>query len=256
MSASAEEAVLRVGLESGNVPWSFNPERVVPFDRDPASALPQAPTPTPAQLRSLIGIDVDVARALARRMGMSVEFVQASWYDLESLLLQKQFDVILSAWTPSRRTPPAILASAPYYSWGLQLAVRAEDTKVRSFADLAGAPVGHIDDPAIQHTLGSLAGGARLEAYQAETQLFYDLRKGRLRGVVADSPYVRWRVTNDKGFRLVGEPLNELGYHLGVRAEDKALFSRVQAAVQDFVASPEAAAIRRKWESPLEQKAP
>jgi polar amino acid transport system substrate-binding protein len=246
--ASAEEGALRVGLESGNPPWSYNPERLVPFDRDPGPALPAAPPPTAAQLRSLTGIDVEIARALARRMGRTVQFVQAGWYDLESLLLAKRFDVILSAWTPTRKTPPGILASDPYYSWGLQLAVRAEDARIRSYADLAGLPVGHINDPAIQQTLASLS-SATLEGYQAETQLFHDLRKGVLSAVAADSPYVRWRVARDEGFRLVGEPLNRLGYHVGVRAEDKELFAKVQAAVRDFVASPEAAEIRRRWES-------
>lgn len=253
--ASAEDAVLRVGLESGNPPWSFNPERLVPFDRDPSRALPAAPAPTAAQLRALTGIDVDVARALARRMGMSVEFVQAGWYDLESLLLAKKFDVILSAWTPSRKTPATIVASAPYNSWGLQLAVRADDARIESYSDLAGLPVGHIKDPAIQQTLGSLS-TASLKGYEAETQLFYDLRTGVLRAVLADSPYVRWRVANDQGFRLVGEPLNRLGYHVGVRAEDKELFAKVQAAVQDFTASPEADAIRRRWESRSEATIP
>jgi len=254
-AAPAGEAVLRVGLEAGNPPWSFNPERLVPFDADPAAALPAAPPPTAAQLRSLTGIDVEVARALARRMGMGVEFVQAGWYDVESLLLKKQFDVILSAWTPSRKTPATIVASAPYYSWGLQLAARADDKAIRSYSDLAGQPVGHIKDPAIQQTLGSM-GSASLKGYEAETQLFHDLRAGRLRAVLADSPYVRWRVANDKGFRLVGESLNRLGYHVGVRAEDKELFGKVQNAVREFTASPEADQIRHKWESAAEGKTP
>jgi ABC-type amino acid transport substrate-binding protein len=175
--------------------------------------------------------------------------VQAGWYDLEKLLLARKFDVILSAWTPSRTTPREIVASDPYYSWGLQLAVRADDKKVRSYADLQGLPLGHIKDPAIQQTLGSLSAAA-LRGYQSETQLFHDLKVGALAAVVADSPYVRWRVANDTGFRLVGEPLTKLGYHVGVRAADKELFAAVQAAVTGFVASHDADEIRRHWESP------
>jgi ABC-type amino acid transport substrate-binding protein len=244
----AEGNVLHVGLESGNPPWSYNPERLVPFDKDPAQVLPAQP-PTAEQLQSLRGIDVDVARALASRMGQGVEFVQAGWYDLEKLLVAGKFDVILSAWTPSRTTPREIVASDPYYSWGLQLATRATDQKIRSYADLSGLPLGHIEDPAVQQTLGSLS-SASLKGYQSETQLFHDLRAGVLAAVVADSPYVRWRVANDTGFRVVGEPLNKLGYHVGVRAADKELFARVQAAVKSFVASPEAGEIRKRWESP------
>lgn len=244
----AQEKVLHVGMESGNPPWSFNPERLVSFDGDPAQVLP-APPATAAQLQSLRGIDVDVAKALARRMGMSVEFVQAGWYDLEKLLLAGKFDVILSAWTPSRTTPKEIVASDPYYSWGLQMAVRMEDKKIRSYADLAGLPLGHLKDPAVQQTLVSLS-SANLKGYQSEAQLFHDLKSGSLAAVVADSPYVRWRVANDRSFRVVGEPLNKLGYHVGVRASDTALFTSVQAAVRGFLASSDADEIRKHWESP------
>ena len=40
-----------------------------------------------------------------------------------------------------------------------------------------------------------------------------------------------------------------------VRAADKDLFAKVQEAVKDFTGSPEAAAIRQKWESPMDPKA-
>ena len=47
----------------------------------------------------------------------------------------------------------------------------------------------------------------------------------------------------------MGEPLNHLGYHVGVRASDKALFGRVQQAVTGFAGSDEAQEIRHRWET-------
>jgi len=48
----------------------------------------------------------------------------------------------------------------------------------------------------------------------------------------------------------VGEPLNRLGYHVGIRKADTALLGQVGAAVKDIVASGESERIRRKWEGP------
>ena len=45
------------------------------------------------------------------------------------------------------------------------------------------------------------------------------------------------------------EPLNQLGYCVGVRAGDKSLLERLQSAVHAFVASPEATRLKHKWES-------
>jgi ABC-type amino acid transport substrate-binding protein len=48
---------------------------------------------------------------------------------------------------------------------------------------------------------------------------------------------------------VVGEPLNKLGYHVGVRREDAALLARVQAAVKALVDSGEIEKIRKRWEA-------
>jgi ABC-type amino acid transport substrate-binding protein len=57
-------------------------------------------------------------------------------------------------------------------------------------------------------------------------------------------------VAGDSTLRAVGEPLNHLGYHVGVRSEDADLLARVQAAVKAMAADGETDAIRRKWEAP------
>ena len=78
--------------------------------------------------------------------------------------------------------------------------------------------------------------------------LFADLKNAVVDAVVYDSPYVYWRVANDSALRAVGEPLNKLGYHIGIRKADTALLGRMRVAVKDFVASGERERIRRKWE--------
>jgi polar amino acid transport system substrate-binding protein len=84
--------------------------------------------------------------------------------------------------------------------------------------------------------------------YGPHLALFNDLGAGGLDAVVFDSVYVRWRVMRDGAFRVVGEPLNRLAYHVGVRREDAALLSRVNSAIRDLRASAEMAQIRRHWE--------
>jgi hypothetical protein len=118
---------------------------------------------------------------------------------------------------------------------------------VRSYRDLAEITVGHYRDPAVERTLRSI-GAKNLLARDSPEALFEDLGTTAVGAVIFDSLYVRWRVANDPAFKVVGEPLNRLGYHVGVRKEDAQLFQRVQAAVNDLVGSSEIAQIRRKWE--------
>lgn len=242
-SARGEE-VLRVGMDTRSPPWSF-----VPGLDYSAESPEQAPQIGEAQLRKVTGIDVDSAQALGQRLGMTVRIVPVAWFDLENALVTKRIDAILNAWTPGRLTPATIVASDPYYEWGLIVAARTDDASIKSYADLSHATVGHFKSMVVERTLRSI-GAARFKVYDKQETLFDDLVAKKVDAIVYDSPYVRWRVSRDKTFRTVGEPLNRLGYHVGLRREDAALVAKVQAAVKAMVASGEREQIRKRWETP------
>lgn len=239
--ASPASPELRIGLAVDNPPWAYAPERLPQLlagESDP-------PPITPAQLRSLEGFEVDVARRLCRQIGMTARFVPTDWAALEQQLLEGRFDVILSAWTPSRKTPPDIVASEPYAAWGLVVTVRA-GSKVSTYADLAQAAlVGHYADPAVERTLRSL-GLAQTRSYDSEGPMFRDLKVGILDAVVHDSTYARWRVKADPALRIAGEPLNRMGYHVGLRRHDAELLAKIQAALEQV--GPELESLRARWE--------
>lgn len=239
---------VRVGLDPRSAPWAFLPG--YDYAQEDVRAPPKL---TADQLSRLAGLDIDVLHALEGRMGVRLEIVQTPWLDLEAGLLASRYDLILNAWTPSARTPDAIVATEPYYEWGLVVAARSADASIRSVGDLGDKRIGHVSDPSVLPALRALGAGvgARLVVVdQGGEELFARLGRGELDAIVFDSAFVRWRVGGDGRFRVVGEPLNHLGYHVGVRASDKALFEKAQAAIKGFVSSAEAREVRRKWEGP------
>jgi ABC-type amino acid transport substrate-binding protein len=241
-AGAAEPAVLKVGIDTRTPPWCYIPGLDYSKE-DPA----KDPTVSDTQVSKMIGLDVDVARALGKRLGTSISFVPTSWYGSEAGLLAKHFDLIVNGWTPGRKTPETIFASEPYCDWGLLIVVRADNKKIASYSDLAGTTVGHYQDTVAERTVRSLGAG-QLVPYESQERLFDDVKSGVLTAALFDSLYVRWRCANDPTFRAVGDPLNRLGYHVGVRKEDSALCRRVTEAVSGLVTSGEMAEIRRKWE--------
>ncbi len=240
--AAGEE--LRVGMDTRTPPWSF-----VPGGDYSTDDLTRDPTLAEAQLKSVQGIDVDVARKLAGRLGKNLRIVPVAWFNQEQALVEGRYDAIVGAWTPNPKTPAAITASAPYYTWGLQIAVRADNTRVIGYGDLAGARVGHYRDAAAERTVRSLGADA-LVSFDSQEVMFDELLVGKLGAVLFDSPYVLWRVARDKGLRAVGAPLNRLGYHVGVLKTNRALVDSVGAAVKAMVAAGDVATIQRHWEGP------
>lgn len=247
LQAAPPVETLRVGLDPRSPPGAFVPEMNYSYDE-----IRKPPLMGEEALRTLAGFDVDSMNALARRLGVSPRVVPTSWYSLERGLLDGRFDVIMGSWTPSDSTPKEIAASIPYYDWGLVVAVRAPDTRIRSLANLAGLRIGHIPDPSVERALAEVDAGLGARSIlirDSGSVLFDDLEAGTIDALLFDSPYVVWRVSRGGTFRIVGEPLNRLGYHVGLHREDTALMTRVNAAIESLRASGEMGRIQRRWES-------
>ena len=241
---AAELAPLRVGMDTRSRPWAFVPG----LDYSKEDWL-RAPMVSPAQLRRIEGLDIDVMKALSARLHRALVIVPWAWDDIEEGLVSKRFDLILNAWVPTHLTPPTIRASTPYYEWGLLVAVRALDPVIQRYEDLVGRRVGHFRNRAIDRTVAQLRAGSLVPIDDSD-KLFEELAAGRLDAVVEDSTYVRWRVATDPRFRAVGRAMNRMGYHVGVLREDRALYEDIEAAIRDFNASEEIGRIRLRWEGP------
>jgi ABC-type amino acid transport substrate-binding protein len=245
LQSAAAPPPLRVGTETRQPPWAY-------FPGASTSGVDLRKNPPPlsaAQEKALVGLDVDIMKALARRLGRPLQIVPWSWWDLENGLLADKFDVILSSWTPSPKTPAGIWASPPYTMWGLLVATREGETTIQSFSDLTGKRVAHYSDPAVARSLQAMGRGTFLP-FDDPDHMFALLKDNKLDAVIFDSPYVRWKVARDPGFRVVGEPLNRLGYHVGVRREDVPLAEAVQKALAEMQAAGELDAIMKEWAGP------
>ena len=247
LAASPERSVIRVGMDTRSRPWAYVPG--LDYSQEDFSKPPRVGE---AQLKQLEGVDIDVLKALEARLDATLRIVPAAWDSIEAGLLEERYDVIVNAWTPTTRMPEEIVASDPYYEWGLLVAVLADDTTVRSYLDLAGRSVGHYRHPTIDRSVATLA-AKRLVAFDDSDAVFEALARKEIDAAIEDSTYVRWRVANDARFRAVGEPMNRHGYHVALRRRDSELFQRVQKAIRELVASGEPERIRRRWETRAER---
>jgi polar amino acid transport system substrate-binding protein len=239
---SQDGAPLRVGLDPRSAPWAF-----VPGADYSAVDFRTEPSLTRAEMDKVTGLDVDVSRALARELGRKLVVVPVGYYRLERALLRGEIDLVVNAWNRTRETPASIRETEPYCFWGLLVAARAGDSRLKTPADVRGKRVGHFESKLVNQTLHSL-GAAELKTYDNETMLFADLKAGAIDAVVYDSPAVRWRARNDRAIRAVGEPLNKLGYHVALRSGDEELFARVEEAIAALTRSGALAEIQRRWE--------
>ena len=110
--------VLRVGMEASYPPFEFT-------DADGV----------------VQGFDVDLARALAERWGVEVQFVDLHYDGLVEALLAGKFDLIISALPYEERLTRDLSYSRPYAYLGLEVISRAEDGSPAQISELDGRVV-------------------------------------------------------------------------------------------------------------------
>ncbi|HLK10209.1 MAG TPA: ABC transporter permease subunit [Candidatus Binatia bacterium] len=194
--------------------------------------------------RRVLGFEVEIAAALARRLGVRAEFVQNDWQTLVPSLERGDFDVILNGLevTPARRARVAF--TRPYYAFSEALVVR-DDEGVRGLADLRGARVGTLGG-SLAYDLLVATPGVEVVLYEGVEEPYLDLERGRLAGVVLDDPIARRYGLARPGLRLAAA-VGEGEYAIAVRPDHRALLAAVDGALGATVADGELRAILTRW---------
>ncbi|NOX63656.1 MAG: transporter substrate-binding domain-containing protein, partial [Chloroflexi bacterium] len=90
----------------------------------------------------LDGFDVDVAKEVAKRLGVEVEFVTPEWDIITSGNWSARWDVSIGSMTPTEPRAEVLWFTDPYYYVPAAFAVHKDNTDINSPADLSGKRVG------------------------------------------------------------------------------------------------------------------
>jgi ABC-type amino acid transport substrate-binding protein len=86
----------------------------------------------------IIGLDVDIGRAIAADLGVKAEFVNIGFDGLYDALLAHRVDLILSGLPYDPRLTQDVAYSRHYFNAGQMLVVRKDDNRINAVKDLAG----------------------------------------------------------------------------------------------------------------------
>lgn len=189
----------------------------------------------PAKPDQLLGFEVEFADALAARLGVKARFVQNNWdMLLPALADPEKFDLVIAG---LERTPENLAKTAmsrPYFVFGQQLVVRADDTATRTLADLKGRPVGVLSASASHHL--AEAAGVVAKVYQDNVNYFADLEVGRLEAVLTDTPIAAENLKRHPLLKAAGESFEPGHYAVALRPNDVTLLAAVNDAIAALAA--------------------
>lgn len=198
----------------------------------------------PADPRRLIGFEVDIMNAIARRLGVKARMVQFAWSNLVPSLERGDFDVAMNGLEVTAEREARILMSQPYYVYGEALTIRAGDS-YRSIFDLRGKRVGTLNQTHAHDILRML--GIEAVLYEGNEEPYRDLASGRTDAVLMDNIIAdRYGcVPAQPTLRCVPYDVARGSYAIGIRRSDRALQAEIDRALAAMRADGELERILR-----------
>ena len=153
---------LRVGTEGTYAPFTFH---------DASGAL--------------VGFDVEIATEIAKRIGVTAEFVEGPWDGLIAGIDANRYDVVINQVGITDERKAKYDFSEPYIASKAALIVKGDNTTITSFADLAGKKAAQT----LTSNFGKLAqeNGAELVGTDGFDQSIALVLQGRADATINDS---------------------------------------------------------------------
>lgn len=132
----------------------------------------------------LVGYDVELAEAVAEKLGLEIEFQETQWDAIFAGLDAGRFDVIANQVSINPEREEQYLFSEPYTVSPGVIVVKEGDTSISSFDDLAGKTTAQ-SLTSNWYTLAQEA-GANVEAVEGWAQAVALLEQGRVDATIND----------------------------------------------------------------------
>ncbi|MBI3820797.1 MAG: ABC transporter permease subunit [Planctomycetes bacterium] len=201
----------------------------------------------PMDPNHLIGFEVDLADAIAKRLGVRARPVQAQWETLLSLLARGDFDIAINGIEMADEKRRVCLLTNPYYAATEQLTVRRNDAGApRDMASLRSHAVGTLPNSLAERILKRE--GAVPKTYEGgQNEIFDDLRLGRSDAVLLDTPITRYYGAIEPELEVLPGSLGDVRYAAAVRLDDRLLLDTLNGALADLNHDGTLRAIYEKW---------
>jgi ABC-type amino acid transport substrate-binding protein len=183
----------------------------------------------------LSGIDIDLAAALGKELGVQISHVDSSFTSLIADVTGERCDVAMFAIAMLPQRMEHLRFTRPYLSSDIYAITTKSSTVVRSWADLdrPGVQVGVQAGTFMEPVMAAELKQAQLVRVKPPATRELELEAGRIDVFMTDYPYSRRLLDNADWARLIApaKPFHVLPYAYAVRPGDDAWFDAIDAFV-------------------------
>ena len=199
----------------------------------------------------VVGYDIDLAKEVAKRMGVSFKAQPIDWDAKEMELSTGKIDCIWNGFTITDERKEA-LSFTPAYLNNAQVLIVRNDSGITKLSDMKGKTVGLQSGSSAQEAVeGNKAFADSLKNtvyFKENVTALNDLEIGGVDGVVMDSVVGAYSIAETgKPFVIISEVLSNEEYGIGFRKNEPELRDEVWKILKEMTADGTVASISNKW---------
>jgi cystine transport system substrate-binding protein len=223
LQAVKDAGVLKVGTEGTYSPFSFH---------DPKT-------------NALTGYDVEVAKAVAGKLGVKVDYVETPWDSIFAGLAADRFDVVVNQVTKNPERA-GLYGLSNTYTWSEGVVATRADSSITSLAGLKGK----TSAQSLTSNWSKVAkdAGAEVESVEGFTQAITLLKQSRVDATVNDSLAVLeyLKSTGDKTVKIAAKT-GDVSQQVVATRKGSDLVPAIDKALTDLEADGTLAKISEKY---------
>lgn len=198
------------------------------------------------------GFDADIAREVARRIGVEAEFVPTEWSGMIEGLLRGRFDTVISQMTITPQRQEQMDFTQPYITNQVRIIVSSSNDDITALEDFAGRRIGvglgTNDEAYLRNEARPRVGDFEIVTYNDVITSLQDLNIGRTDATI-NNLYAIAPLVAERGFEIkaVGEPVKSDNAGIAFRKGNEDLRDAVDQALTDMKADGTYDQIFARW---------
>lgn len=217
--------VIKVGTNATFVPFEFKDEKS----------------------QDLTGFDIDMVKAIAKKMNADVEFKNVAFDALIPSLGNKDIDMAASGMTITKARAGKVLFASPYYESGMAVVVKGA-SNINTLQDLQGKNISVQMGTTGADLAGKIA-NATLKQFDHSSDALLELNKGSVDAAVLDLPVAQYYASKhpNEDVKVIPYPNTKEYFGFAFAKDNKDLQAAVNKALADMKQDGELNAIYQKW---------
>jgi ABC-type amino acid transport substrate-binding protein len=199
--------------------------------------------------QQLSGFDVDFATELATRLGAKAEFVGMDVGVIFEALMQRKFDVVISASPPYPEYSGDLIYSQGYFNAGQVIVVPAGASGPERVSDLKGT-VGVETGSAAEIEARRIAAnqsGLTLTTYDSPASVLAAIKDGKVPFGLLDRVTALELLKTEPALKVSGQPITIEPYVVAARKEDSGLMLEIDAAINRMRSDKTLDGMEKNW---------